>query len=86
MKPAKLQETIKAVLGNDDIAKEGLVMMYVLDKTTHEKLEEHIFFTNNPEAKKKDFKPGERFEIDVEEFSICFVKEDDKIVKKILGN
>ena len=72
----ELQNTIKEVLSNDKISKDGLVLVYNLDPINHQKLEEHIFFSNNPTAKKSEFEPMDDFEIDVEDFSILFVKKD----------
>ena len=52
-------------------------MVYQLDSKKHKKLEEHIFFKNNPQAKRKDFEPKDDFEVDVEDFTILFIKKDE---------
>ena len=78
MRFEELENTIKAVLGNDEIVKDGLVMVYQLDTDKHRKLEEHIFFKNNPSAKKKDFEPRDDFELDIEDFTILVVKKEDE--------
>lgn len=78
----QLEDTLKGVLNEERINKDGLTMVYTLDSEIHSKLEEHIFFKNNPTAKKKDFNPTDEFEIDVEDFTILFLKKPDPSNKK----
>ena len=64
MKYEELEDTIKSILSNDEIIKNNLIMVYQLESEKHKKLEEYIFFKNNPQAKKKDFEPKDDFEED----------------------
>lgn len=75
MRYEELEDTIRGVLGTNEIKKDGLIMVYELDEDIHRKLEEHIFFKNNPQAKNKDFVPVDDFEMDLGEFTILFVKK-----------
>ena len=90
MKYEELEDTIKSILSNDEIIKNNLIMVYQLESEKHKKLEEYIFFKNNPQAKKKDFEPKDDFEIDVEDFTILFIKKDaddsDIDLSKKIGN
>ena len=53
MKYEELEDTIKSILSNDEIIKNNLIMVYQLESEKHKKLEEYIFFKNNPQAKKR---------------------------------
>lgn len=71
---------IKAIVANDDIIKEGLVIAYRLSPESHLKMDEHLFFMANKDAKKSDFKPSEdTFELDAGMFTVMFLKEETKI-------
>ena len=44
----ELIETVSEIIDNEKIYKEGLSLVYELDKRNHEKMDEHLFFKANP--------------------------------------
>ena len=69
----KLIETISEVVNNENIHKEGLVLLYELDTKTHMKMDEHLFYKSNPDG---DFEHREIVEVEIGGVVVRFIKKD----------
>lgn len=53
----QLIETVSEIIDNDNIYKEGLILVYELDEKNHKKMDEHLFYkanTNNVKFTHRD--------------------------------
>jgi hypothetical protein len=66
-----LINTIIEIVNNDKIYKPGLTITYVLDEINHKKLDEHIYYVNNPN--------GDNYQYN----DITIVEVNDIIIKLI---
>lgn len=73
-----LIETLKVIVNEDAVYKEGLTLVYSMDKVTHQKLSEHFFYKLTDNLN-NDYKYTEEFEIEIEGILIKFVINDDQI-------
>ena len=55
--------TLEELANNDQIHREGLTLVYEVEKTRLEKLDEHFYYTQNPQG--TDYRPGTKIEIPV---------------------
>ena len=69
----ELIETISEVVNNKKIYKEGLVLLYELDESSHIKMDEHLFFKSNPDGK---FEHREIVEVEIGGAVIRFIKKN----------
>lgn len=75
----EMETIVKKMAEIDEIPKENLTMVYQLSVEKHRALDEHLFFKFNPNAKKKDFKHRDTFEIDTGIFTMMFIKEEKEL-------
>lgn len=59
----QLIETVSVIIDDDRIQKKGLTLTYVLPETEHKKINEILFYKNNPTANYIEY-PDE-FEIEI---------------------
>ena len=69
----KITDTVTEILSNEKITKEGLTLVYELENQNHIKLQEDLFYRNDPKG--KDFKPTETFELEVGDIMVKFIKK-----------
>jgi len=69
-----LIDSIKEIVSNDDIYKEGLTIVYELDELNHMKMDEHLFHTS--EEKDGDFTHRDIIEIETNGVKIKILKKN----------
>jgi hypothetical protein len=69
----ELIETISEIVENDKIFKPGLKLVYELSEDNHKKMDEHLFYTSNPES--SDFEHNEVIEVVISGILIQLVKK-----------
>ena len=68
-----LVETIREVLDNDLIYKEGLTLEYRLDEIFHKQLDEHFHYQTNSNY---DFEHTDDFEVEIGGIIVKFIKNE----------
>lgn len=68
-----LIKTVSTVVENEDIHKDGLVLLYELDEKNHTKMDEHLFYKANPNA--GDFIHRDIIEVELGGVIVRFVKK-----------
>ena len=68
-----LIETISAMVENERINKKGLTLVYTLNDENHKEMDEHLFYTSNPEN--AEFIHQEVVEVTLGGIMVKFVKE-----------
>lgn len=68
----KLIETVSEIVNNDLIYKDGLLLTYKMDSTSHRKLSEHFFYKvgNNDFD---EFEYDDEFDVEIGDIIIKFV-------------
>jgi hypothetical protein len=74
MKYEDIIQTVSEIVENDNIHKEGLILVYELDDAYHKKMDEHLFYKANPEA--SDFEHRDVIEIEIGGIIVRFIKKD----------
>lgn len=69
-----LIKTVSTVVENEDIHKDGLVLLYELDEKNHMKMDEHLFYKANPDA--TNFEHRDIVEVEVGGVIVRFVKKN----------
>lgn len=69
----ELIETISEVVNNENIYKDGLVLLYELDEKNHIKMDEHLFYKSNPDG---IFEHREIIEVEIGGVVVRFIKKD----------
>jgi len=69
----QLVETISLIVENDKIYKNGLTLVYILDKHSHETLNREIFYKSN--HIQDDFVLSDEFEVMINNILIKFIKK-----------
>lgn len=69
-----LIKTVSAVVENEDIHKDNLVLLYELDEKNHTKMDEHLFYKANPNA--TNFEHRDVVEVEVGDIIVRFVKKN----------
>lgn len=77
MRYETLIETISEIVGNDNIHKKGMTIIFELPEKRHKQMDEHLFYKSNPPTAK--FEHREVVEIEVEDIVIKLIKEGSKI-------
>jgi hypothetical protein len=57
----QLIETVSLIVENENIQKNGLTLVYELDETSHDVINETLFLKSNPYSTK--FEPSDEFEV-----------------------
>jgi hypothetical protein len=57
----QLIETVSLIVENENIQKNGLTLVYELDETSHDAINETLFLKSNPYSTK--FEPSDEFEV-----------------------
>jgi len=65
--------TISEIVNNTNINKNGLILVYELPEKEHIKMNEHLFYTINPDG--KDFNPSDTFELEIGGILVRFIKK-----------
>ena len=73
MKYEDLITTVTTIVNDETISKRGLVLMYNLDETSHNKINEELFYKTNPVS--MGFTPADEFEVVVGGILVKFVKQ-----------
>jgi hypothetical protein len=68
----ELINTVTAIVNDENIVKEGLVLCYYLEETNHRKMNEELFYRSNPPS--EPFKPSNEFEVEVGGVVIKFLR------------
>jgi len=74
MKYEDIIKTVSEVINNDDINKEGLVLLYEMSEVNHKKMDEHLFYKANPES--AAFQHKDVIELEIGGIIVRFVKKD----------
>lgn len=69
----ELIETISEIIDNEKIHKEGLTLVYELEKVNHEKMDEHLFYKANSNNTK--FTHRDVVEVSISGVIIKFIKK-----------
>lgn len=77
-----LIETFSAIINNEAIKKDGLLLFYELDEKNHQKLDEHLFYKTND--RNATYEHRDVIEVDVEGFTIRIIKKGWKISEEDL--
>lgn len=72
-------ETAAEVSENDNIKKEGLVMVYYLDPQRHYDLDEHLFYESKMDEKGFTFEHQNLIEVEIGSIKFKFVRDDQEI-------
>lgn len=67
-----LIETMREIVNNESIYKDGLTMTYSLDNETHKKVSEHFFYKIMGNSK-EEYEYSEEFEVEIADILIKFV-------------
>lgn len=70
----QLIQTISEIVDNDNIHKDGLILLYELDKVNHAKMDEHLFYKANPSNHK--FTHRDVVEVEIGGVTIRFIKKN----------
>tara|TARA_R110000772_G_scaffold17946_3_gene49924 strand:+ start:98376 stop:98597 length:222 start_codon:yes stop_codon:yes gene_type:complete len=68
-----LIETISEMVENEKINKRGLTLVYTLNEKNHKQMDEHLFYTSNPEN--TEFVHQEVIEVTLGGIMVKFIKE-----------
>ena len=74
MKYDDIIKTVSEVINNDEINKEGLVLLYEMSESDHKKMDEHLFYKANPES--TEFQHKDVIELEIGGIVVRFVKKD----------
>jgi hypothetical protein len=69
----KLIETISEIVENENILKEGLILVYELNEKKHKQMNEHLFFKSNPTN--STFTATDEFEVELGGIIVKFIKK-----------
>lgn len=69
----KLIKTVSEIVNNEDIDKNGLVLLYELPVSIHEQMNREIFYKINSMNVK--FEPTDTFEVEIGGILIKFIKK-----------
>lgn len=69
----QLINSIKEIISNNDIYKEGLIITYELEEQNHMKMDEHLFYTS--EEKDGEFTHRDVIEIETNGVKIKILKK-----------
>lgn len=72
MKYDDLINTVSLIVDNDKIFKNGLTLVYELNESQHNSINEEVFKKANPYS--TNFKPTDEFEVNVGGILVKFVK------------
>ena len=72
----KILDTVRTIVNNDLIYRQGLMLVYSLDENTHKKLEETIFMKSGG-VDWDEFEYQEEFEIEIGGVLIKFIIDDE---------
>ena len=70
-------ETVKEIVNNDIIYKEGLTLVYKLDDKFHKQLDEHFFYQTKSNEH-SEFEHSDDFEVEIGGIIIKFVKDEEE--------
>lgn len=79
-----LIDTFSAIVTNDKIKKDGLLLFYELEEENHKKLDEHLFYKSND--RDATFEHRDVIEVDIEGFTIRIIKKGWKLEQEDLDN
>lgn len=68
-----LIQTISEIINNDKIYKKDLTLLYELPEKLHKQMDEHLFYTANPNS--EGFVHRDEIELEVGEVKIKFIKK-----------
>lgn len=68
-----LIETLSEIVNNEKIYKEGLTLVYEIEESKHQKLDEHLYYKTNPNG--KDFIPSDVVEVEIGGVAVKIVKK-----------
>ena len=69
-----LIETITAIVNDEKITKEGLILTYELEENNHKKMDEHLFYMANPEG--TDFEHKDTVFVKFGDIKVKFIKKN----------
>lgn len=70
----ELISTISEIIDNENIHKEGLILVYELDEINHKKMDEHLFYKAN--SQNTAFTHRDVVEVGIGGLTIKFVKKE----------
>jgi hypothetical protein len=70
---SELIETISLIVETEKIKKVGLTLLYELEETVYDRLNEEVYIKTNPYS--LDFKPEDEFEVFIGGILVKFVKK-----------
>ena len=73
----ELIETISAIVENDKIHKNGMVIIYELDNKNHKQMNEQLFYKSNSPS--TPFTQSDEFEVELGGIVVRFIKKTLKI-------
>lgn len=77
-----LIETFSAIINNETIKKDGLLLFYELEEENHQKLDEHLFYKTHD--REDLYEHRDVIEVDVEGFTIRIIKKGWKVEQEDL--
>lgn len=72
----KLIKTVSEIIDNENIDKDGLTLVYYLNKINHKKMNETLFYKSNPITAK--FAPTDEFEVEIGGILVKFLKKNEE--------
>lgn len=66
--------TVSEIVNNENINKEGLVLLYEMEENEHKKLDEHLFYKANSDA--TNFEHKDVIELELGGIIVRFIKKD----------
>jgi hypothetical protein len=67
-----LIKTVTAIVNDENVLKDGLVLSYYLDETNHRKMNEELFYRSNPPS--EPFQASDEYEVEVGGIIVKFIK------------
>jgi hypothetical protein len=77
MRYEEIIKTVSEIYNNDEINKEGLILVYELPTKRHRDLDEHLFYKSNPYNAK--FEHRDVIEVEIGGITIKFVEKGSKM-------
>lgn len=74
MRYEELINTVSEIVNNDEIKKEGLILVYELNEKRHQEMDEHLFYKSNPEG--TNFEHRDVIEVEIGGVMVRFIKKD----------
>jgi len=75
MRYQELIETISEIYNNENIIKDGLVLVYYLDEKNHKKTTEELFYKSNPMTEPCIY--TDEFEVELGGILVRFIKKTE---------